>query len=177
MLNETEFRVHRLNELLADGRCTEEEVDAVVATNPRPFFDTYVENSSDPGDYAREAVCDCGDDVEDVAHLAFLATRLFTGIPDRHIDFSDDVSQRPLLHCIFGPLPFRSITVNSQSRTAAVRQLADAIYEDRDFDSLPVLADALKDAGCSDAELLGHLRSPGPHVRGCWAVDLVLGKS
>jgi hypothetical protein len=40
-----------------------------------------------------------------------------------------------------------------------------------------LLADALEDAGCTDAELLGHLRSPGPHVRGCWAVDLVLGKS
>jgi hypothetical protein len=39
-----------------------------------------------------------------------------------------------------------------------------------------VLADALEDAGCSDAGLLGHLRSPGPHVRGCWALDLVLGK-
>jgi hypothetical protein len=41
---------------------------------------------------------------------------------------------------------------------------------------LTVLADALEDAGCTDADLLGHLRSPGPHVRGCWAVDLVLGK-
>jgi hypothetical protein len=42
---------------------------------------------------------------------------------------------------------------------------------------LSLFADALEDAGCTDAELLGHLRSPGPHVRGCWAVDLVLGKS
>jgi hypothetical protein len=38
-------------------------------------------------------------------------------------------------------------------------------------------ADALEDAGCTDSDLLGHLRSPGPHVRGCWTVDLVLGKS
>ncbi len=42
---------------------------------------------------------------------------------------------------------------------------------------LPVLADALEDAGCADAELLGHLRGPGPHVRGCWAVDMIPGKS
>jgi hypothetical protein len=58
----------------------------------------------------------------------------------------------------------------------AVPGLARAVYDDRAFDRLPVLADALEDAGCSDAELLGHLRGPGPHARGCWAVDLILGK-
>jgi len=55
--------------------------------------------------------------------------------------------------------------------------LATSIYEQRAFHRLPLLADALEDAGCTDAELLGHLRGPGPHVRGCWALDLVLGKS
>jgi hypothetical protein len=66
----------------------------------------------------------------------------------------------------------------------AVTQLARAAYEERrvpkdplDPVRLSLLADALEDAGCTDAELLGHLRSPGPHVRGCWAVDLVLGMS
>jgi hypothetical protein len=58
----------------------------------------------------------------------------------------------------------------------AAPRVARAIYNDRRFDRLPLLADALEDAGCTDAEPLGHLRSPGPHVRGCWAVDLVLGK-
>ncbi len=57
-----------------------------------------------------------------------------------------------------------------------VPNLAAAIYADRAFDRLPVLADALEDAGCGDADLLGHLRLPEPHVRGCWAVDLLLGK-
>jgi hypothetical protein len=47
----------------------------------------------------------------------------------------------------------------------------------RTYRSLPLLADALEDADCTDADLLGHLRGPEPHVRGCWAVDLVLGKS
>jgi hypothetical protein len=59
------------------------------------------------------------------------------------------------------------------------RQLAEAIYADRDFDRLPVLADALEDAGCANADLLGHLREPAPrvpHVRGCWALDLVRAK-
>jgi hypothetical protein len=59
----------------------------------------------------------------------------------------------------------------------AVRQMAEAIYDEQAFDRLPILADALEDAGCVDADLLGHLRGPGPHVRGCWAIDLILGKS
>jgi hypothetical protein len=55
--------------------------------------------------------------------------------------------------------------------------LAEAIYAERTFDRLPILADALEDAGCFEERVLSHLRSPGPHVRGCWALDLVLGKS
>jgi hypothetical protein len=58
-----------------------------------------------------------------------------------------------------------------------VAKLAAAVYEERAFDRLPVLADALEEAGCDAAELLDHLRGPGPHVRGCWALDLLLGKS
>jgi hypothetical protein len=58
-----------------------------------------------------------------------------------------------------------------------VVKLAKAIYDERRFGDLPVLADALEDAGCTDAELLGHLRSPGPHVLGCWATDVILGRS
>jgi hypothetical protein len=54
-------------------------------------------------------------------------------------------------------------------------KLARAIYEERAFDRLPILADALEEAGCDNAGLLGHLRGPGPHVRGCWALDLLLG--
>jgi hypothetical protein len=69
-------------------------------------------------------------------------------------------------------------------RGGVVQELARAAYEERrlpkgalDPTLLAVLADALEDAGCTDAELLGHLRGPGPHVRGCWALDLVLSKS
>jgi hypothetical protein len=55
-----------------------------------------------------------------------------------------------------------------------VRKLALAVYEERAFDRLPILADALEEAGCTDAGLLAHLRRPGVHARGCWALDLVL---
>lgn len=58
-----------------------------------------------------------------------------------------------------------------------VPKLACAIYEDRAFDRLPILADALEEAGCQVAEILEHARGPGPHVRGCWLVDLILGKT
>ena len=58
-----------------------------------------------------------------------------------------------------------------------VLNLAKTIYEDDRFDLLPILADALEEAGCDNAEILTHCRGPGPHVRGCWVVDLILGKS
>ena len=66
---------------------------------------------------------------------------------------------------------------------ATVARLAQAAYEERhmpegtlDNGRLAVLADTLEEAGCTDADILNHLRGPGPHVRGCWVVDLLLGK-
>jgi hypothetical protein len=58
-----------------------------------------------------------------------------------------------------------------------IPKLAQAIYDERVFDGLPILADALEEAGCHDPDILAHCRQPGEHVRGCWVVDLVLGKS
>jgi hypothetical protein len=54
--------------------------------------------------------------------------------------------------------------------------MARKMYDSRDFSDMPVLADALEEAGCQDADILVHLRGPEPHVRGCWVVDLLLGK-
>lgn len=72
--------------------------------------------------------------------------------------------------------PFHPTAFDASWRTEAVIALARGVYEDRAFDRLPVLADALEDAGCADADILAHCRGDGPHVRGCWVVDLVLGK-
>ncbi len=77
-----------------------------------------------------------------------------------------------LLEDIFGD-PFRQVAFETEWRTATVLALARGIYADGTFDQLPILADALEDAGCADEELLGHCRGPGPHVRGCWAIDLL----
>ncbi len=62
-------------------------------------------------------------------------------------------------------------------RTDTVLALARHMSESRDFDAMPILADALQDAGCDSAEVLDHCRGDEPHVRGCWVVDLVLGKA
>ncbi|WP_246173508.1 hypothetical protein [Limnoglobus roseus] len=83
--------------------------------------------------------------------------------------------QGPLLRDIFGN-PFRPVTFSPAWLTPTAVGLAQAIYEDRAFDRLPILADALQDAGCEDEAILGHCRGDGPHVRGCWVVDGVLGK-
>jgi hypothetical protein len=84
-------------------------------------------------------------------------------------------AQADLLREIFGN-PFRPVTFSPQWRTDTAVSLARTMYESRDFSAMPILADALQDAGCDSAEILDHCRGPGPHVRGCWVVDLVLGK-
>lgn len=68
------------------------------------------------------------------------------------------------------------VAFDSRWRTDDTLGLARGIYIDRAFTRLPLLADALMDAGCADDRLIGHCRSNGPHTRGCWAVNLVLGK-
>lgn len=76
---------------------------------------------------------------------------------------------------IFGN-PFRPVVAEPTRLPPKVVALAQAIYDERAFDRLPVLADGLEEAGCTDADILAHCRGPGPHVRGCWVVDLLLGK-
>jgi hypothetical protein len=72
--------------------------------------------------------------------------------------------------------PFRPVRFQKLWRTSDTRGLARGIYEDRAFDRMPLLADALMDAGCDDDQIISHCRSEGPHVRGCWVVDLILSK-
>jgi hypothetical protein len=81
----------------------------------------------------------------------------------------------PIFRDIFGN-PFRPVTINPAWRTSNVTALAQSIYADRAFNRMPILADALEDAGCDNADILNHCRQPGEHVRGCWVVDLLLGK-
>jgi len=84
-------------------------------------------------------------------------------------------AQADLLRDLFGN-PFGPVAFDPRWRTADVLALARGIYDERAFDRLPLLADALLDAGCDSDEVLNHCRGSGPHVRGCWVADLVLGK-
>jgi hypothetical protein len=72
--------------------------------------------------------------------------------------------------------PFRTVNLNPNWLTATVQHLAALIYDQRQFDKMPLLGDALEDAGCDNQEVLQHCRRDGEHVRGCWVVDLVLAK-
>jgi hypothetical protein len=91
---------------------------------------------------------------------------------------AESAEQVKLVRDLFGN-PFRPIDVDPAWltwRDGTVRRLAEVIYEDRRFADLPVLADALEEAGCTDAHILDHCRGGGEHVRGCWVVDALLGK-
>jgi len=90
-------------------------------------------------------------------------------------------AQRSLVRDVFGN-PFRPVVVNPAWLTPVAVALARAAYDERlpsgDLERAPVaiLGDALEDAGCADEQFLSHLRGPGPHVRGCFVLDLLLGK-
>jgi hypothetical protein len=86
------------------------------------------------------------------------------------------------VRAVFGN-PFRPVTISPAWQTPTIVALAQAAYDNRTLPAgeldparLAVLADALEEAGCTNADILSHLRGPGPHVRGCWAIDLILGK-
>ncbi|MDY3562259.1 hypothetical protein R5W23_003721 [Gemmata sp. JC673] len=79
-----------------------------------------------------------------------------------------------LFRCVMGN-PYRTVAFAPEWRTATTVALARHMYETRDFSALPILADALQDAGCDDAAVLTHCRGLGPHARGCWVLDWVLG--
>ncbi len=110
---------------------------------------------------------------EDAFAAAVTTARLVSGARDDNMIPRRE--QADLIRCIFGD-PFRPVAVDPNWLTSDVLTLAKGIYDDKAFDRLPILADALQDAGCADEALLAHCRDGGSHVRGCWAVDLVLGK-
>jgi hypothetical protein len=82
--------------------------------------------------------------------------------------------QPTLLREVFGN-PFSPVTLNPSWLAPTVLTLANGIYEEKAFDRMPILADALQDAGCDNEDILNHCRQPGEHVRGCWVVDLLTG--
>jgi hypothetical protein len=111
---------------------------------------------SDPFHQAAEAVAEASNNREETLVIELLA----------QCDFIRD---------IFGN-PFRPVTLNPSWLTSTVIALATGIYEERAFDRMPILADALQGAGCVNEDILNHCRQPGEHVKGCWVVDLLTGR-
>jgi hypothetical protein len=90
----------------------------------------------------------------------------------------EDPSRRALsdrLRDVIGN-PFRPITLETCWRKPEVVSLAQVIEDEQAFERMGMLADSLEDVGCTNADIVGHCRGPGPHVRGCWLLDLILGK-
>jgi hypothetical protein len=128
---------------------------------------------------AREAADSADKSVADrtAAWVAFSATDPSAFDAARYVaNVSPSPDSGNLIRDLIGN-PFLPATVDPSWLTSTVVALAQSVYDERAFDRLPILADALEDAGCSDAAILNHCREPGEHVRGCWVVDLLLGKS
>ncbi len=100
-----------------------------------------------------------------------------SGEPVGWTDVNSEAEMATILRDIFGN-PFRPVTFNPAWRSSDVVALARGIYDDRAFDRMPILADALQDAGSDNDDVLNHCRDTNqPHARGCWVVDLILDKS
>jgi hypothetical protein len=117
----------------------------------------------------------------DNAALA-LATRANRANPERWVpcvwptEANDErAAQVVLFRDLFGN-PFRRATLDPSWLTTKVKMLAQSTYDDHAFHRMPMLADALEEAGCTNTDILEHCRTPAEHVRGCWVVDLLLGK-
>ena len=109
------------------------------------------------------------------SNIGISAVAAVTCLGGESVKADEQQAQAALLRCSFGN-HFRPVAVDPAWLTSDVRALATGIYQDRAFDRMPILADALQDAGCDNDDILNHCRSDGPHVRGCWVVDLLLGK-
>ncbi len=121
--------------------------------------------------------------VADPSHVNALEQVIFQGVASEgERGLLVEARRCALIRDLFGN-PFRPVALDPAWRTPTVTALATAAYEERilpaghlDRDRLAVLADALEDAGCTNIDILEHLRSEGPHARGCWLLDLVLNK-
>jgi hypothetical protein len=166
-----------------DGRQLQSAAEAASAATAGPYDDS-PHGQQGAHLHARMAAMWAAMDPispEEVANRTFGATVCDPDDPEE-----EEAPQAGLLRDIFGNPFDRTPDLRPdwlRWNGGVVRTLAETAYQHRTMPAgrlkrqrLALLADALEDAGCSDAELLSHLRSPGPHVRGCWALDLVLGK-
>jgi hypothetical protein len=175
LVDERSRQAVEVAERFADGAASDEELEAVrrVAWE----FALHVVHED-------EAFFGLGDEALNAADApAWAAQRPVEAIRavialQRALGAGEGPAQADLLRCIAGN-PFRPVAgglVARGSGSNMVIAIAEGAYEERAFDRLPVLADALEDAGCADEQALGHLRGPGTHARGCWVIDRLTGR-
>jgi hypothetical protein len=166
MLDEWEKRKVECAERFADGLVTDDEF-LECQSGVGLFFDFAVDEDQIPNNVW--ALYNA------VSYPAFDSVT-HADAPARISGRSDEcVVQCQLGRDIFGN-PFRPASADQSVLTSNVIEFAQAMYQERGFDRMAVLADAMEEAGCTDAAILDHCRRPGEHVRGCWVVDLLLGK-
>ena len=170
-----------------DERATELLLDFERHTLTPPFLPDY---EHPLGDYVRAAVYGeesisheqltyaLGQTVRgyilEVAEMCAWAMTSPDAFPITEPNPDEQRSQALLIRDIVGN-PFRPVPFNPAWRTDTAVAVARQMYDSREFSAMPILADALQDAGCEDEQVLNHCREPGPHVRGCWVCDAVLG--
>jgi hypothetical protein len=175
LVDKRSLKAVEVAERFADSAATEQELEAVrqgawefalhVVHEDERFFDLDADalNAADAPAWAAEWSLD---------------PRRVVVAAQRALGTTEGKAQADLIRCIVGN-PCRIVTLNPSWvlwNDGTVAQIAQGIYEDRAFDRLPILADALEDAGCHEADILSHCRQAKEHVRGCWVVDLVRAK-
>jgi hypothetical protein len=163
-------------ERYADGRATlEDRLNAVRAAHAAKDAAAHECPGSPAYVAARMAyhAASCINGDAAAANAALDASKTFS------ITNCKNVEKVHLVSCLFGN-PFRPVTLEQSWLSwneGTVVKLAQTIFSDRAFDRLPIVADALEEAGCHDANILAHCRGPGPHVLGCFVLDAFLGKT
>jgi hypothetical protein len=180
-------RAVEAHEAYADGLIDKETLAAIASEAKGVPYNEAVHGSNRPShasNNAAWAVAKFGVSlrVEDVAHDMGDAVDAWT--TDPHAIYMDHGSgdeskvQANLFRDIFGN-PFQTKTIDPawlKWNNGTIPILAGAIYEEKAFDRLPILGDALEEAGCIDRDILDHCRGEGMHARGCWVVDAILGR-
>lgn len=165
-LTDTQRRDVELGERFADGEVAED----VIRERRGELFEARVRGESDDPPLAEWCFAEVIDGGADDLRYAILRAM------DLQLPPSERTAQAAFLRDIVGN-PFHPVKLPKKWRTEHTVGIAGKMYDDRDFRAMPILADALEEAGCDNHDVLAHCREPGIHVRGCWVVDLVLGKS
>lgn len=158
----------------ADGKASAEELEAAY----EEAFEVGAALAK-RRDASQDAFLDAAWTASGVSHPDELAEAVASAAAEALGEKNEEDFQASLLRCIFGnpfqpPPTIEPAVVDWNDGT--VVKITQVIYKDRRFEDLPILADALEDAGCDNEDILDHCRQPGEHARGCWVIDLLLGK-